>query len=38
MTIRYHIHLPDGVKECKPVTLNGVLDTIESIVIDRLEG
>ena len=37
-TFPYHIHLPDGVKGCKPVTLNGVLDTIESIVIDRLEG
>jgi len=36
-TFPYRIHLPDGVKECKPVTLNGVLDSIESIVIDRLE-
>jgi len=33
----YHVHLPDGVEEFKPVTLNGVLDRIESIVIDRLE-
>jgi len=36
-TFPYHVHLPDGVEECKPVTLNGVLDRIESIVIDRLE-
>jgi len=36
-TFPYHIHLPDGVKECKPVTLNEVLGRIENIVIDRLE-
>ena len=33
----YHIHLPDGVKESKPVKLIDVLDEIESIVIGRLE-
>ena len=37
-TFPYHIHLPDGVKECKAVTLNEVLGRIESIIIDRLEG
>ena len=36
-TFPYHVHLPDGVKECKLVTLNGVLDRLESIVIERLE-
>ena len=33
----YHIHLPDGVKESKPVKLIDVLDEIESSIIIRLE-
>jgi hypothetical protein len=37
-TFPYHIHMPDGVKESKPVNLIVVLDKIESIVIARLEG
>ena len=36
-TFPHHIHLPDGVKENKPVKLIDVLDKIESIIIDRLE-
>lgn len=36
-TFPYHIHLPDGVKESRPVKLIDVLDEIESIVIGRLE-
>ncbi len=34
----YHVHLPDGVKESNQVTLIGVLDRIEDIVIAGLEG
>jgi hypothetical protein len=37
-TFPYHVHLPDGVKESKQVTLIGVLDRIEDIVIAGLEG
>lgn len=36
-TFPYHVHLPDAVKECEPVTLIGILDKIETVVIDRLE-
>ncbi len=36
-TFPHHVHLPDGVKEDKPVKLIDVLDKIEGIVIDRLE-
>ena len=36
-TFPHHIHLPDGVKENKPVKLIDVLVKIETIVIDRLE-
>lgn len=36
-TFPHHIHLPDGVKENKPVKLIDVLVKIEIIVIDRLE-
>ncbi|MDZ7698861.1 MAG: DUF6516 family protein [Deltaproteobacteria bacterium] len=36
-TFPYHVHLPDGVKDCESVSLIGVLDKIETIVIDRLE-
>jgi len=36
-TFPYHVHLPDGVKECESVTLIGVLDEIETVVIDGLE-
>ncbi len=36
-TFPYHIHLPDGVKESRPVKLIDVVDEIESIVIGRLE-
>ena len=37
-TFPYHVHLPDGIKESKQVTLIGVLDKIEDIVIARLES
>jgi len=37
-TFPYHVHLPDGVKESRQVTLLGVLDKIEEIVIARLES
>jgi hypothetical protein len=37
-TFPYHIHLPDGVKESKRVTLIEVLDKIEGDVIDKLES
>ena len=37
-TFPYHIHLPDGVKESKRITLIEVLDKIETIVIDELES
>jgi len=33
----YHVHLPDGVKESKKVTLLNVLDEIEGIVAGQLE-
>jgi hypothetical protein len=36
-TFPYHIHLPDCVKESRPVKLIDVLDEIQSIVISRLE-
>ncbi len=36
-TFPYHIHLPDGVKERKRVTLIEVLDKIEGGVVDKLE-
>ena len=36
-TFPHHVHLPDGVKENKPVKLIDVLDKIEDIVIERLE-
>ena len=36
-TFPHHVHLPDVVKEDKPVKLIDVLDKIEGIVIDRLE-
>ena len=36
-TFPHHIHLPDGVKESKPLKLVDVLDEIESIIISRLE-
>ncbi|KHE90881.1 MAG: hypothetical protein SCABRO_03378 [Candidatus Scalindua brodae] len=35
-TFPHHVHLPDGVKENKPVKLVDVLDKIEDIVIERL--
>ena len=37
-TFPYHVHLPDGVKESKRVTLLNVLDKIESIVVAKLES
>jgi len=37
-TFPYHVHFPDGVKESNQVTLIGVLDRIEDIVIAGLEG
>lgn len=37
-TFPYHIHLPDGVKESKAITLIDALDKIESIVVDMLES
>lgn len=36
-TFPHHVHLPDGVKENKPVKLIDVLDKIEDIVTERLE-
>ncbi len=37
-TFPYHIHLPDGVRECKRVTLLDVLDKIENVVVAKLES
>jgi hypothetical protein len=37
-TFPYHVHLPDGVKESKRVTLLNVLDKIESFVVSKLES
>ena len=37
-TFPYHVHLPEGVKESKKVTLIGVLDRIEDVVIAELES
>ena len=37
-TFPYHVHLPNGVKESKQVTLIDVLDKIENIVIAELES
>ena len=37
-TFPYHVHLPDGVKESKQVTLIDVLDKIENVVIAKLES
>ena len=37
-TFPYHVHLPDGVKESKRVTLLNVLDKIESVVVAKLES
>lgn len=37
-TFPYHVHLSDGVKESKPVTLIDALDKIESIIVARLES
>ena len=37
-TFPYHVHLPDGVKESKRVTLIDVLDKIESDVVAKLES
>jgi len=36
-TFPHHLHLPDGVRENKPVKLIDVLDKIESIIIEGLE-
>ena len=36
-TFPYHVHLLDGVKESKRVTLLDVLDKIESVVVAELE-
>lgn len=36
-TFPYHVHSPDGVKDCESVSLIEVLDKIETIVIDGLE-
>ncbi len=37
-TFPYHVHLPDGVKESRPVALIDALDKIESIVVAMLES
>ena len=37
-TFPYHVHLPDGVKESKPISLIDALDKIESVVVARLES
>ncbi len=37
-TYPYHVHLPDGVKESKAVSLIDVLDKIETVVVARLES
>lgn len=37
-TFPYHVHLPDGVKESKRVTLIEVLDTIENVLVAKLES
>jgi len=37
-TFPCHVHLPNGVKESKQVTLIDVLDKIENVVIAKLES
>ena len=37
-TFPYHVHLPDGVKESKQVTLIAVLDKIEEAVVAGFES
>ena len=37
-TFPYHVHLPDGVKESKPVKLIDAIDKIERVVVARLES
>ena len=37
-TYPYHVHLPDGVKESRPLTLIDALDNIESVVVASLES
>ena len=37
-TFPHHVHLPNGVKESKQVTLIDVLDKIENVVIAKLES
>ena len=37
-TFPYHVHLPDGIKESKRVTLIDALDTIESVIVAKLES
>jgi len=37
-TYPYHVHLPDGVKESKRVTLLDVLDKIGSDIVSKLES
>lgn len=37
-TYPYHVHLSDGVKESKAVSLIDILDKIETVVVARLES
>ena len=37
-TFPYHVHMPDGVRESKRVTLLDILDKIETIVVAKLES
>ena len=37
-TFPYHVHLPDGVKESKRVTLIDILDKIESDIVVKIES
>ena len=37
-TFPYHVHLPDSVKESKPISLIDALDEIERLVAARLEN
>ena len=37
-TYPYHVHLPDSVRESKPISLIDALDKIKSVVVVRLES
>ena len=38
MTFPYHVHLPDGVKESRQVSLIDVLDKVKGVLVAGLES